>query len=81
MFCLVINIDLPRQVPDHIVLYGLQNHIILDTPYQNIYSLIIKTKMADTRKTVLITGCAPGGIGHALATDFHKAGTIDWLKS
>ncbi|OBT68759.1 hypothetical protein VE03_02206 [Pseudogymnoascus sp. 23342-1-I1] len=30
--------------------------------------------MADTRKTVLITGCAPGGIGHALATDFHAAG-------
>ncbi|KFY16091.1 hypothetical protein V491_05443 [Pseudogymnoascus sp. VKM F-3775] len=30
--------------------------------------------MADTRKTVLITGCAPGGIGHALALDFHKAG-------
>ncbi|KFX95420.1 hypothetical protein V490_03890 [Pseudogymnoascus sp. VKM F-3557] len=30
--------------------------------------------MADARKTVLITGCAPGGIGHSLATDFHKAG-------
>ncbi|KFY59835.1 hypothetical protein V496_05519 [Pseudogymnoascus sp. VKM F-4515 (FW-2607)] len=30
--------------------------------------------MADTRKTVLITGCAPGGIGHALALDFHNAG-------
>lgn len=32
--------------------------------------------MADVRKTVLITGCAPGGIGHSLATDFHKAGKI-----
>jgi hypothetical protein len=30
--------------------------------------------MVDTRKTVLITGCAPGGIGHALALDFHNAG-------
>jgi short-subunit dehydrogenase involved in D-alanine esterification of teichoic acids len=33
-------------------------------------------QMADERKTVLITGCAPGGIGHSLATNFHEAGTI-----
>lgn len=37
--------------------------------------------MADTRKTVLITGCAPGGIGHALALDFHNAGMIDVIAA
>lgn len=28
----------------------------------------------DERKTVLITGCAPGGIGHALSLAFHARG-------
>lgn len=30
--------------------------------------------MTDARQTVLITGCAPGGIGHSLAINLHDAG-------
>ncbi|KZV92777.1 NAD(P)-binding protein [Exidia glandulosa HHB12029] len=30
--------------------------------------------MTDTRKSVLITGCTPGSIGHALVLEFHQRG-------
>ncbi|KAI9886926.1 MAG: hypothetical protein M1823_001295 [Watsoniomyces obsoletus] len=30
--------------------------------------------MSDSRRSVLITGCAPGGIGHSLAKEFHNRG-------
>ncbi|KAL1845734.1 NADPH-dependent 1-acyl dihydroxyacetone phosphate reductase [Paecilomyces lecythidis] len=30
--------------------------------------------MADNRRSVLISGCSPGGIGHSLALEFHKNG-------
>lgn len=36
--------------------------------------LAMVNSMTDARQSVLITGCAPGGIGHSLARNFHEAG-------
>jgi hypothetical protein len=47
--------------------------------YPYLRSPMATNPMADTRQTVLITGCAPGGIGHSLACNFHEAGRLQLL--
>ncbi|KAI0321586.1 hypothetical protein OF83DRAFT_250519 [Amylostereum chailletii] len=49
---------------------------LLTTCHPRMRNTETATKMSGSRKTVLLTGCTTGGIGHALALEFFRRGHL-----